>query len=231
MPRSAKQRTTALTAALAAAVLLAEVSGCGDGAAVDVAVAKASNPAPPPAESPAPTGSPVSAEPDAVAEASAEASQPSEPSTTDAAPSAEPASESPPANDAEPAEAYDGRLLIKSFDDIKFDIEPDAPFFREMLTEPIEDLAGKRIRIRGWILPTFRNRGIKQFVLVRDNQECCFGPGAALYDCILVEMLPGRTTEFSTKSVAVEGRFAIEEFRLGDRVMAIYKLEGEKVDL
>ncbi|MEM9185376.1 MAG: DUF3299 domain-containing protein [Planctomycetota bacterium] len=122
------------------------------------------------------------------------------------------------------------RLLAKTFDDIKFDIEPDAPFDRAMLTQGINQLDGERIRIRGYILPTARTRGIKQFVLVRDNQECCFGPGAALYDCILVEMLPGETAEFSMKPVAVEGRFAIREFPGPDgRPLAIYRLAGEAV--
>ena len=42
-------------------------------------------------------------------------------------------------------------------------------------------------------------------VLVRDNLECCFGPGAALYDCVMVRMNPGKTTNFSIRPVTVEG--------------------------
>jgi hypothetical protein len=122
------------------------------------------------------------------------------------------------------------RIVEKSFDDIKFDIEPGAPFRREMLRSEIESLAGKRVRIRGYILPTPQKRGIKQFVLVRDNQECCFGPGAALYDCILVEMQPGRTAEFSIRPVAVDGTFGIDlVMGLDDKPLAIYRLDGEAV--
>lgn len=123
------------------------------------------------------------------------------------------------------------RVVAKTFDDIKFDIEPDTPFDRSMLTRAIEDLDGERIRIRGYILPTPRRAGLKSFVLVRDNLECCFGPGAALYDCILVEMEPGETAEFSSFPVAVEGRFAVEEF-IGpdDKTLAIYRMEGESVE-
>ena len=138
-----------------------------------------------------------------------------------------------PADNREPADdvaADPARLLEKTFDDIKFDIEPDAPFERSMLTDEIEALAGKRIRIRGYILPTPQKRGIKQFVLVRDNQECCFGPGAALYDCILVQMTEGNTAEFSIRPVAVEGEFDIREFKGPDgRHLAIFHLDGEKV--
>jgi hypothetical protein len=67
-------------------------------------------------------------------------------------------------------------------------------------------------------------------VLVRDNQECCFGPGAALYDCILVEMVPGKTVEFSIWPVAVEGTFGIHEVKGPDGThLAIYRIEGEEV--
>lgn len=122
------------------------------------------------------------------------------------------------------------KLVDKSFDDITFDIEPDAPFERSMLTPEIEALDGRRIRIRGYILPTAQKRGIKQFVLVRDNMECCFGPGAALYDCILISMVPGSTAEFSIRPVAVEGTFQIKEFKGFDgKHLAVFHLEGEKV--
>jgi len=122
------------------------------------------------------------------------------------------------------------RPYDKTFDDLRFEIEPGQPFHREMLPESIEAMAGQRIRIRGFILPTAQKRGIKQFVLVRDNQECCFGQGAALYDCILVEMQGGKTAEFSIRPVAVEGTFDIREIRLPDGThLAIYHLDGESV--
>ncbi|MFN9915879.1 MAG: hypothetical protein ACK53L_25025, partial [Pirellulaceae bacterium] len=62
------------------------------------------------------------------------------------------------------------------------------------------------------MLPTsvFQTKGIKQFVLVRDNQECCFGPGAAIYDCVMIEMAPDKTTEFNLRPIAVSGTFVID---------------------
>jgi hypothetical protein len=123
-----------------------------------------------------------------------------------------------------------GKPRETSFDDLKFDIEPDGPFEREMLTDEIEALAGQQIRIRGYILPSFQQSGLTQFVLVRDNMECCFGPGAALYDCVLVDMVPGRSTEFSIRPVAVEGTFDIRPFLGPDgKHLAIFHLDGEKV--
>ncbi len=117
-----------------------------------------------------------------------------------------------------------------SFDDITFKMEKDDSFKRSMLTKKIVALADKSVRIRGFILPSFKQDGLTEFVLVRDNMECCFGPGAALYDCIMVRMQPGESTSFSVRPVMVEGQFSIEEWRDFDGVVrAIYHLQGLSV--
>ncbi len=127
-----------------------------------------------------------------------------------------------------------------NFDDLKFDIEKDQAFDKSQLNEDVKSLHGKKVKIRGYILPTtlFKEKGIKQFVLVRDNQECCFGPGAALFDCIMVEMVPGKTTDFVTRPVTVEGKFQIdtESYKYpggkgpkGASHLAIFKIAGDKV--
>ncbi|MFM1903810.1 MAG: hypothetical protein RLZZ440_1710 [Planctomycetota bacterium] len=117
-----------------------------------------------------------------------------------------------------------------SFDDIKLEMGKGDPFNRKLLPESVEALAGRTVRIRGYILPSFQQTGLTQFVLVRDNQECCFGPGAALHDCIVVRMRPGKTAEFSIRPVAVAGTFRIDELRAPDGThLAIYALEGDEV--
>jgi hypothetical protein len=134
----------------------------------------------------------------------------------------------PPGAKTVAQERAGNKSFDKTFDDIRFDIKPGDPFRREMLPPAIAAMAGQQIRIRGFILPTPQKRGIRAFVLVRDNQECCFGPGAALYDCILVEMQPGKTTEFSIRPVAVEGTFDIKEVLGPDgKHLAIYHIDGE----
>lgn len=122
------------------------------------------------------------------------------------------------------------RPYDKTFDDLRFTMTPGGPFYRSMLTKQIEALSGQKIRIRGYILPTPQKNGIRTFVLVRDNQECCFGPGAALYDCILVDMQPGKTAEYSIRPIAVEGTFQIREFVLGGKHLAIYHMDAESAE-
>ena len=117
-----------------------------------------------------------------------------------------------------------------TFDDIKLEIQKGDPFRRDLLTARVRELERQRVRIRGYILPSFQQTGLTQFVLVRDNQECCFGPGAALHDCVVVRMQPGTTADFSIRPVAVAGTFRVEELRGPDgKHLAIYALDGELV--
>ena len=135
------------------------------------------------------------------------------------------------AANAPPAPAA-GTAAIReiTFDDIKLEMQKGEPFTRDRLTPRVTDLERQRVRIRGYILPSFQQSGLTQFVLVRDNQECCYGGGAALHDCVVVRMQPGQTAEFSIRPVAVEGRFRVEELRGPDgRHLAIYALDGERV--
>ncbi len=127
-----------------------------------------------------------------------------------------------------------------NFDDLKFDIEKDGAFDESMWTERLKTINGKNVKLRGYILPssTYQNRGFKQFVLVRDNKECCFGPGAALYDCVFVNMVDGNTADFATRPVTVEGKFVLdpETYKYpggkgprGATHMAVFRIEGVKV--
>ncbi len=117
------------------------------------------------------------------------------------------------------------QVLQLSFDDVEFEMEKDEEFDRGMLTDAINKMQGKRISIRGFILPNgTKQTGNRKFILVRDNQECCFGPGAALYDCVLVKLKEGHEVDFTVRPVTVEGVFQLKELEIGGRVMAIFRM-------
>jgi hypothetical protein len=118
-----------------------------------------------------------------------------------------------------------------TFDDIKFDMAKGEPFEHEMLSENVLRLDGLEIRIRGFILPSFKQTGLTKFVFVRDNQECCFGPGAALYDCLLVELSKNKSTEFSVRPVTLKGTFYVKEYIGPDGdVLAIFRMRDATVE-
>ena len=117
-----------------------------------------------------------------------------------------------------------------TFDHIKLNIKKGDPFERTMLTPEVKKLDGQPVRLAGYILPAFTATGLKQFVLVRDNLECCFGPGAALFDCVLVEMVEGTSANYSVRPVRVEGVFTVKELKGPDgKHLAIYHMDGREV--
>lgn len=163
--------------------------------------------------------------------AAAGCGRPSTVATPVAAPAAPPPRANAPAADpGTAARRPSGAPREITFDDIKLEMEKGAPFTRDLLPARVTSLTGTAIRIRGYILPSFQQTGLTQFVLVRDNQECCFGPGAALHDCVVVRMRPGKTADFSIRPVAVAGTFKIDELRAPDGShLAIYALDGDEV--
>ena len=117
-----------------------------------------------------------------------------------------------------------------TFDTIKFDIPEGEPYSHSMLTDQIRMLDGQEIKIRGYIRPSFKQRDLKNFVFVRDDKECCFGPGAALFDCVIVKLAKGQKTDYTVRPVAVTGKFSLKEFKApnGD-VWAIYRMKDAAV--
>jgi hypothetical protein len=118
-----------------------------------------------------------------------------------------------------------------NFDDLEFSIEKDQDFDERMLTEGIRDLDGKQVILRGFILASsiFQQSGIKQFVLVRDNQECCFGPGAYIYHNAQIDISPPATTDFSIRPVIVEGKFSIRPWRSGGKCYSVFHIQADRV--
>ncbi len=125
----------------------------------------------------------------------------------------------------------DGKVREITFDDLTLPLKKGEPYTPAILPPAVDALQGHVVRIRGYILPSFQQRGITQFVLVRDNMECCFGPGALLHDCVVVRMRPGKSADFSIRPVAVAGSFRIEELKGPDgKHLAIYGIDGDAVE-
>ncbi|MCA9186929.1 MAG: hypothetical protein R3E01_35920 [Pirellulaceae bacterium] len=125
-----------------------------------------------------------------------------------------------------------GGVRDLTFDDLEFDIQPDQDFQVDLLTEQIQDLDGRQVILRGFMLDTsvFTLKGIKQFVLIRDNQICCFGPGAKLFHNCWIDMEEGAAAAFSSRPVTVEGVFNIRPWHAPDgKCYSVFHITASKV--
>lgn len=77
------------------------------------------------------------------------------------------------------------------------------------------EMIGKPIFIKGYIRPdSVQSRaGIEQFLLVRDNNQCCFGDlqSVKYFDQIDVRLEPPLTTEFSRDVFRLGGRLGVKQ--------------------
>ncbi len=129
-----------------------------------------------------------------------------------------------------PEAKQNSKTFDLTFDDLAFDMEKGGDFKRSMLTPEINEYNGSKVRLRGYIRPSTKQKGLTKFVFVRDNKECCFGPGAALYDCVLVRLTKDTDADFTVRPVTIEGKFYIKEY-MGpdDKIWAVFRMKDGKV--
>lgn len=75
----------------------------------------------------------------------------------------------------------------------------------------IQQLDGERVFIKGYMRPPSQRSNLSAFLLVRDDQQCCFGPLADVkyFDQMRVELVPPLKAEYSTGVYRVGGRLKI----------------------
>lgn len=90
------------------------------------------------------------------------------------------------------------------------------------------DLDGEKVFIKGYVYPTSKST-FNQFVLCRDNGDCCFGGSPKWSDMILVRLKEGEEMQFSRWQKKVAGTLRIKpvvQQQDGDVTMNIvYQLE------
>jgi hypothetical protein len=127
-------------------------------------------------------------------------------------------------------EVPDGYVRI-SYDDLK--PEPVKKGEQEVLPPPrASELNGKKVFIKGYVYqpPGSQVTGLKQFVLVRDKGDCCFGGNPKITDMIQVRMLGDLKAKFDMRVIRLAGTFRVAR-SLGMHGLpgAIYLLDADHV--
>jgi hypothetical protein len=111
------------------------------------------------------------------------------------------------------------------------DIAADLPGESADLPPSLRTLAGRRIRIRGFMVPAFEESGLRWFVLSRDNEACCFGPNPRPCDVIPVTLREGVTTDYiQGRPFDVVGTFRVQPESAPDgKIERLYALHDALV--
>jgi hypothetical protein len=108
-------------------------------------------------------------------------------------------------------------------------LQPDQDAPGQIMPPSALELDGKRVFIKGYVFPGAQQRGLKQFVLCRDNGDCCFGGNPKLTDRILVNLADPMRLEYSTRLHKLAGTFRIKPARATDGLDGgvLYHLEAD----
>lgn len=118
-----------------------------------------------------------------------------------------------------------------SFDDLIIGMQADIPYRPWMMEgKRPEELNGQKVRISGLMHGGAAGQNkIKEFVLLR-NLECKFGPGGQADHLARIQLAEGEKTQYTIKTVIVEGRLNIEPYTGPDgNTWAIYRIDEAKL--
>ena len=101
-------------------------------------------------------------------------------------------------------------------------LQPDLTVPGEKIPPAALALDGKRVFIKGFVFPGKQKEGIKTFVLVRDQGDCCFGGNPKLTDRIQVTLNDPLRLKFHTRLHGVAGIFHVKPAQAVEGIGGVY---------
>lgn len=116
-----------------------------------------------------------------------------------------------------------------------FRYEPSHPPKGKSLSLPqaVSALQGQPLRLMGYMMPMEVDQDkVYSFVLVRDQQLCCFGRMPAMNEWVMVRLPKGQSVAMNMdQPLVVEGLFELGEDVQEGVVISLYRMVGERVTL
>jgi hypothetical protein len=90
------------------------------------------------------------------------------------------------------------------------DLQPTAEKPRQPVPDSALALNGKNVFIKGYVYPGKDLEGISEFLLVRDQGDCCFGGQPKITDRIQVKLADPEQLTFRSSLHKLAGKFRIK---------------------
>jgi hypothetical protein len=89
-------------------------------------------------------------------------------------------------------------------------LQPDETQPGQIVPPAALELEGKRVFIKGYVYPGQRKDGIREFLLVRDQGDCCFGGNPKITERILVKLESPLELTYQPRLHKLGGTFHVE---------------------
>jgi hypothetical protein len=161
--------------------------------------------------------------------------QPIKPSSETAAPpaAADEQSPSPSAPDNQTSVGFDKLSAFKY--EVPED-SPDSPFAKgtdpdTQIPESVKAYSGKRISLKGFMLPLKVEQGlVTELLIMRDQSMCCFGTVPRINEWVSVKMTGKGVKPIMDQAVTMIGTLKVGAIRENGYLVGIYQMDGERMD-
>ncbi len=112
------------------------------------------------------------------------------------------------------------------------ELQPDPEQPGQQVPPTALEMEGRRIFIKGFIYPGRDKDGIRQFLLVRDQGDCCFGGNPKITDRIEVTLVDPLRLTFTPRLHKVGGTFHVEPSAttMGAKGAVFYHLKADYLE-
>jgi len=99
------------------------------------------------------------------------------------------------------------------------------------IPDPVRALDGRLVAIRGFLIPLRMDEGLTvEFLLMRDQNLCCFGTVPKVNEWILVRAEGRGVKPVMDQPITVLGRLQVGELRENGFLTGIYRMEADQID-
>lgn len=91
------------------------------------------------------------------------------------------------------------------------DLKPKKKRAKHPFSEKALELDGKKVFIKGYVRPSDKQRGLKNFILVGDFGDCCFGGNPAITEVVAISIVSDDTVDYSLRKRKIAGEFHLHK--------------------
>jgi hypothetical protein len=121
--------------------------------------------------------------------------------------------------------------LPEGFERLSYsDLQPAEGEEATRVPDSAREMDGRDVLLKGYIYPGKQQHGLVQFLLVRDQGDCCFGGNPKITDRVLVQLADPAGIDFTPKLTKVAGRFRVQPAGTADlQGGVLYHLDAASV--
>ncbi|MBX3732936.1 MAG: DUF3299 domain-containing protein [Verrucomicrobiae bacterium] len=157
------------------------------------------------------------------------------------APATKPSADAPaaPTVPATPAATSEGVTSVgfETLSAFKYDVPDDTPNPDTtadpdaQIPETVKAFHGKRISLKGFMLPLKVEQGlVTELLIMRDQSMCCYGTVPKINEWVSVRMTSKGVKPVMDQAITLQGTLKVGAIRENGYLVGIYQMDGEKMD-